>query len=176
MAGITVALDVKGIDGVLATLQSLPAEVVSKRGGPVKSALRKGAVVILKAEKANLAAVTSNATSSGKQESTGLLAKNLIVTRGKPPIDGKGERYLVRVKRKTYTVSPEGRARTGKAITTTTQNAQRLEYGTAHQPAEPFIRPAFNAKAAEAITTIQRELIAAVDQVVNNLAAQNKGK
>ena len=36
-----VEFKLQGVDGVLATLQSLPAEVVSKRGGPVKAALRK---------------------------------------------------------------------------------------------------------------------------------------
>ena len=38
-------VDVKltGVAGVLKTLSSLPAEVVSKRGGPVKAALAKGA-------------------------------------------------------------------------------------------------------------------------------------
>lgn len=165
-----------GLDGVLATLQSLPPEVVSKRGGPVKSALRKGALVILKAEKINLQAATSNATSSGKRESTGLLLKNLIASRGKPPIGGKGERYLVRVKRKVYTITPEGRARTKKSITSTIANAQRLEYGTSHQPAEPFIRPAFLANAQTAILTIERELVAGIDRVVKQLAAQNRGR
>ena len=38
-----IRLEVSGIDGVLDTLKSLPAEVVSKRGGPVKLALAKGA-------------------------------------------------------------------------------------------------------------------------------------
>lgn len=171
-----IEINLTGLDGVLETLKSLPPEIVSKRGGPVKTALRKGALVILKQEKANLQAVTSNATSSGKRESTGLLLKNLIVSRGKPPTEGKGERYLVRVKRKTYTTTPEGRPRKRKAITSTIANAQRLEYGTGDQPAEPFIRPAFHTKAQEAIQTIQTELVKGVDLVVNRLAAQNRGK
>ncbi len=51
---------ISGIDGVLALLQQLPAEVVSKKGGPVKAALRKGARVILAAAQANLKMVTAN--------------------------------------------------------------------------------------------------------------------
>ncbi len=175
MAGLSVEMKLTGLDGVLETLQSLPAEVVSKRGGPVKSALRKGALVILKAEQANLRAVMGHDVNGQHVEATGLLLKSLIVTRGKPPVDSKGERYLVRVKRKTYTTQ-DGRARTGRSITTTTQNAQRLEYGTGKQPAEPFIRPAFQAKAAEAISTVQRELLTGIDRIVNKLASQNKGK
>jgi len=157
-------IQLTGLDGVYDMLRSLPAEVVSKRGGPVKTALRKGAVVIRKAEIANLRVVTSNQT---KEESisTGLLAKNVIVSRGKPPTDGNGERYLVRVRRKTY-------ARvSGKAVTTL-KTAQLLEYGSSKQPAEPWIRPAFQSKAAEAIRTVETELVAAIDKIATKLMKQ----
>lgn len=160
-----VELRLTGMDGVLATLQSLPAEVVSKRGGPVKSALRKGALGILKAEQANLRAVMGHQVDGEQRASTGLLLKNLIASRGKAPTSGKGERYLVRVKRRNY-------VRKGK-IVTTQQNAARLEYGTSKQPAEPFIRPAVQARGQEAIVTIERELLAGIDKVVKKLAAQN---
>ena len=75
-----VEVKVSGLDGVLDTLKSLPAEVVSKRGGPVRAALRKGAVVIQKQEKANLQAVTVNADDPDKAASTGLLLKNVVET------------------------------------------------------------------------------------------------
>lgn len=171
-----VEIALTGVEGVLATLQSLPAEVVSKRGGPVKAALRKGALVILKQEKANLQAVMGHQVNGQQRQSTGLLLKNLIASRGKAPADGNGERYLVRVKRKTYTLGDNGRARGGKGITTTIANAQRLEYGTSRQPAESFIRTAFNSRAQEAIGVIEKELVKGIDRVVNRLASQNKGK
>ena len=41
-----VALKERGIDEALALLKSLPPEVVSKSGGPVKTALRAGARVL----------------------------------------------------------------------------------------------------------------------------------
>lgn len=155
------AFKISGLEGVLETLKSLPAEVVSKRGGPVKSALRKGAVVIYKQAAANLAAATSN-------ESTGLLQKNLVVTRGKAPRSGKGERYLVRVRRKSY-------QREGQAVNTV-QTASLLEYGSSQQPAEPWIRPAFASKKEQAVQTVETELQAAIARVVKKLAAANKGK
>lgn len=164
MSGPVVTLKLEGLDGVLDLLKRLPEETVSKRGGPVKAALRKGAVVILKQEQANLRAVTANATSSEKIESTGLLLKNLVVTRGKAPTSGKGERYLVRVRRKAYV-----RKGGGKAVTTL-QTANLLEYGSEKQPAEPWIRPAFAAKAEEAIRTVERELVKGIDRVVKKLA------
>ena len=164
-----VDVKVSGLDGVLDTLKSLPAEVVSKRGGPVRAALRKGAVVIQKQEKANLQAVTVNADDPDKAASTGLLLKNVVVTRGKAPSSGKGERYLVRVKRRVY-------ARIGSKPVTTLKTAQLLEYGSSQQPAEPWIRPAFQAKAEEAIKTVESELLRSIDRIVKKLAAKNKGR
>lgn len=157
-----------GLDGVLQTLQQLPPEVVSKRGGPVKAALRKGALVILREEALNLARATDSLAQI-EGESSGLLASSLIVSRGKPPFSGKGERMLVRVKRKTYP------GRTGRPVTTL-QTANLLEYGSEKQPAEPWIRPAFAAKAQTAIRTVEAELLRGVDRVVQRLARQNKGK
>ena len=163
-----VDVELTGLKGVLETLKSLPPEVVSKRGGPVKAALRKGARVIFLEAKKNLETVTANANDEGIKYSTGLLVKNLVVTRGKPPYDSKGERYLVRVRRKSY-------QRKGKSITTLA-TANMLEYGTVKQQMEPWLRPAFQAKARQAIDTIESELIKAIDRVVKKLAQQNKGK
>ncbi len=159
-------LKISGFDGMLALLKSLPPEIVSKRGGPVRAALRKGAVVLHKQALANLQAVISNAGDDGKRQSTGLLAKNLVVTRGKAPSSGNGERYLVRVRRKSY----------AKGDATTLKSAQLLEYGSSHQTAEPWLRPAFESKAEEAIRTVERELVKGVDRIVKKLAKQNKGK
>lgn len=161
-------LKLSGLDGVLQTLKSLPPEVVSKRGGPVKTALRKAAVVIYKAADRNLAAVTANQSEEGARQNTGLLRKNLVVTRGKAPNSGKGERYLVRVRRKGY-------EREGQSVSTL-KTAQLLEYGSSQQPAEPWLRPAFASKAEEAIKTAETELVRAIDRVVKKLAAANKGK
>lgn len=149
-----------GLDNVLNLLKNLPPEVVSKRGGPVKAALRKGALVVFKQAQANLYRATAN-VSTGDDEGTGLLLKNLVITRGKEPIGSKGERYLVRVRRKSY-------ARKGEPVTTL-KTAQLLEYGSSVQPAEPWLRPAFNATAQQAIQTIEQELIRSLDRVVNKL-------
>lgn len=169
MAGPTVTLKLTGLDGVVETLKSLPPEVVSKRGGPIKQALRKGAVVIAKAEK--LALIATLGGKNGEQdEVTHTLEKAIIVSRGKPPANGNGERYLVRIKRKTYT-----RTTKGKPVTTL-QTAQLKEYGSSHQAAEPFIRPAFLANAEAAIRTVETETVKAVDKVAQKLLQQNKGK
>jgi HK97 gp10 family phage protein len=135
---------ISGMDETIALLQKLPAEVASNRGGPVKKALRKGAKVLQVHEIALLKA-------SLDTEASGLLADNIIVSRGKPPASGKGERYLVRVKRKTYP------GRNGKPVTTL-QTAQLKEWGSEKQQAEPFIVPTVNAKGREAIDVASKSL------------------
>lgn len=159
-------LRVTGIEGAFDTLNRLPAEVVSKRGGPVKLALRAGARVILKAARQNLRA----SIAAGGDESTGLVAKSLVATRGKAPIGTNGERYLVRVKRATY------QATKGGEKVTTLKTAQLMEYGSSHQNPQPWLRPAGTSNAQKAVDTISRELLVEIDKVVKKLAAQNKGR
>lgn len=160
---MTETVKLQGADGVLNMLRQLPAEVVSKRGGPVRAALRKGAKVIQMQEIANLNAATASGNTS-----TGLLAKNVVVTRGKAPTDGKGERYLVRIRRKGYPNRSAGKGKKTSGVTTL-KSAQLLEYGSSHQPAEPVIRPAFKSKAQAAITVATASLVEAVDRIAKRL-------
>lgn len=159
-------VDVKltGVDGVLKTLSSLPAEVVSKRGGPVKAALAKGARFVRDQERKNLQAVLEPG-----DESTGLLAQNIIASRGKPPTSGRGERYLVRVKRKMYP------GRKGEQVSTL-KSAQIKEYGSTKQPARSFIRRTVQESGGQAIEIVTKDLSARVQKIVAKLAAQNKGR
>jgi HK97 gp10 family phage protein len=154
-------MHLSGLDGVLKTLKSLPPEVVSKRGGPVKLALAKGARLLRDEVKKNLRAVALG------DESTGLLEKNIIASRGKQPTGGNGERYIVRVKRRNY---PD---RTGKPVTTL-KTANILEYGSEKQVARPFIRPAAISKASQTINVVTTDLKKRLDKVVKDLARKNK--
>lgn len=145
-----------GMDDVLRLLRELPAEVSAKRGGPVKRALGKGARVIATEVGLNLAR-SIGGLDTDEDHSTGLLLSALVVTRGKAPIEGKGERYLVRFKRKTY-------ARNGKPVTTLA-SAQIKEYGSEKQQAEPFIRPAVTSKGREAIDVATKSLAADLEKL-----------
>lgn len=167
-----VEMQLQGLNGVLETLKSLPPEVVSKRGGPVKLALAKGARVIRDQAAINLkAAIARNG-----DVSTGLLEKNLIVSRGKPPFDGKGERYLVRVKRKAYDAQKLTRRQAAGKRVTTLKTANLLEYGSSHQPATPWLRPAFRATAGKAINVTVDDLKRRIDLAVKKLARENASK
>lgn len=167
-----VEMKVEGLNGVLETLRSLPPEIVSKRGGPVKLALAKAARVVQAQAKTNLkAAIAMNG-----DVSTGLLEKNVVVTRGKDPVGTRGERYLVRVRRKAYDGDKLGkRQKAGKRVTTH-KTAALLEYGSSHQPATPWLRPAVAQKGEEAINVFTTDLNRRIDATIKKLAQQNKGK
>lgn len=174
-----VEMNIQGLEGVLDLLKSLPAEIVSKNGGPVKAALKDGALVIHKEAISRLDVVVSNQTTDDDKANTGLLQKNVIVSRGKQPFGSKGERYLVRVRRKTYNRKAEqnakGRKAKKEAAVTTLKTAQLLEYGSSQQQKEPWLRPAFLTKAEEAIKVTTESLIKRLDKVVKKLS-RNKGK
>jgi hypothetical protein len=65
------------------------------------------------------------------------------------------------VRRKSY-------PRKGKT-TTTLATAQLKEYGSSQQAAEPWLRPAFAAKAREAISVSETELVKALERIVKKL-------
>jgi hypothetical protein len=158
-------VELKGVEGVLATLGSLPAEVVSKRGGPVKLSLALGARILRGYAKQNLrASIARNG-----ERSTGELEKRVIASRGKAPFGGKGERYLVRVKKRDY-INADG-VKTNPLMT-----ANLLEWGSSHQPATPWLRPAVQMHGQEVIDKVSADLVRRIQQTVRKLAMKNKAK
>ena len=140
----------------MAMLKALPKEVSAKGGGPVRRALRKGALVIHAQAKINLGQRLDDT-------STGLLSDSVVVTRGRALASGNGEKYLIRVKRKIYP------RQSGKPVSTRA-TAQWLEYGREAQPAEPWLRPAFAAKRAQAVDVTITTLRADIDRLVKKLS------
>lgn len=155
-----IELKVTGLDGVLDTLKALPPEIVSKRGGPVKLALAKGARLLRDAARVNLAA----AIAQDGSDTTGTTLKNLVATRGK--YSGNGEKYVVRVRKKSY-INANG------ARTNTARSAQLLEYGSKKQQATPWLRPAAEANAQRIVDTVNADLARRVNLIVKKLQAQN---
>lgn len=165
MSRIGMTMNITGLDGTIGTLQSLPAEVVSKRGGPVKMALARGARILRGYAKQNLRVAIANAPTT---RTTGELEKRVIASRGKAPNGTKGERYLVRIKKKDY-LNADG-VRTNPLMT-----ANLLEWGSSHQPATPWLRPAVMQHGGQIITATRDDLTRRVDLAVQKLAAQNAG-
>jgi len=159
---VKVEFTIVGIPGIIRTLNSLPAEVVSKKGGPVKAALAKGARLVRDEAKANL----QRSINLRGADSTGTTVRSVIASRGKAPNDGSGERYLVRVKKRTF--------ENAKGFKTNTlMTANLLEYGSGHQAPTPWLRPAVSAKGKEAIDVMVSDLLRRLDVIVRQLAAKN---
>lgn len=162
MMGDVVTLKLTGADNVLALLLALPPQIVSKRGGPAKLALKRGAQVLRDQVAQNLQASIAQSTDERDRHDTGLALRSLTVTRGKPP-PTPGERYLVRFKKASY-------VRAGEPVTTL-KVMQLKEYGSSHQRAFPVIRPAFTLKAPAAIDAVVTYLVAAVDKLAQQYLA-----
>lgn len=154
---VRLKVDARGLE----ILKALPAELVSKRGGPIRRALRKACGVFLRHEKVNLQRIIdeTKARQGGETQSIGLIMKSLRVTRGKPPLSGKGERYLVRVLPNLYP-----RRTTEKVLTL--KSAELLEYGREGQPPRPWVRKAYIQGQAEAAKVFKDYLNNAIDQIV----------
>lgn len=156
-----------GAEAVIKTLQQLPPEIVSKNGGPIRKNLRKAAQVIRAQELANLEQIILAPNDDGSpNESTGLLAKNIVISRGKYVSGRNGERMILRVRNKAY---PDTK---GKRVSTA-QVARLLEHGTEKRGALPFIRPAFDQKKDEATRTLIDGTIKDIASIQRKLERQN---
>ena len=150
----------QGLDDVLAKLRALPPEIASKRGGPVKAALRKGAVVIQKEAQANIRKVTQNTEANG-YVSTKTLEKAVVVRRDpNPQKSGANERYRVMISRKKYEGSDTKAVATGRW----------LEFGSEHQKAEPWMTPAFMSARQKALDTVVLELNKGIDRAIKKIS------
>lgn len=156
---------VEGLENVLRNLQALPKEIVSRSGGPAKIALSRGANVI-RDEAIARAPVDS-----------GNLQENIVSKRdAKPQMVGASEHFWVGVKggaRRKYanTKRNRGRQRVGKTyrVDGNAYYFRFLEFGTEKMQARPFLRPAFESKAPEALDVVTRELNAGIDRIVRKM-------
>lgn len=165
-------MNLEGLDGVVETLMSLPPELVSKRGGIVLKALRKGARIIQKHARSNLENNTRSPGKTGENWGTGFTAKKIITKRGRTPAGIKGEKVVITVRQEVH---PSANRMRGKQIQAN-DIAFMMEYGTAKQEAEPWIRPAFNSQKEWATEVVGYELVSQLNKVVAKLAIKNKGK
>lgn len=161
---------IEGLEAVVKTLTSLPPELVSKRGGPVRTALQKAAKMMQGAEQTKLQAIIDQENADGKPtESTGLLKQNIVVKRGRLAGGEKGELYSVSVRRKSYPADK------GKRVTTP-QVARLLEYGTEKRMPMPFIRPAFEENKSKVAPLFVAELSKRLAAIVKKLHREKGGK
>jgi len=162
-----------GLEGVLSTLQKLPPELVSRKGGPVLASLRKGARVLVKQSKENFRAAVAMPGRTGITDTTGFTEKQIVARRRRMPGSEKGEHVVITVNPKPHPTS-KGKYK-GRQIRAN-DIAFIMEAGTSAQPATPWLRPAFATKREEALRTVESDLVTRVDKIVKKLASQNGGK
>lgn len=161
------AFRIEGLAGVMRSLQQLPPELVSKRGGPVRSALQKAAKAMQVAAQGKLQAIIDQPNADGlPTESTGLLKQNMVTKRGRLAGGEKGELYSVGVRRKSY---PDAKGRR----VTTPQVARLLEYGTERRAPMPFLRPAFEENKGRVVGIFTDEINKKLAAIWKKLARQN---
>lgn len=167
------SIRVEGLDGVLKTLRELPAEVVSVRGGPIRTALRKAGTIIQRQAKANVQAIVDAPNKDGRFVSTGLARKSIIVKRSRPLQGAKGEAVIVTVKRNKYPGRRLKRKGRKEADLQANDVLFMLEAGTERRAAMPWMRPAYEAKRTEALGVFVREIPVAIDKALKKLARRN---
>lgn len=164
LAGNRVLFSVTGLDGVIEALHALPAEVVSKKGGPVRVAVFKAAKHVRDVEIEEFdRAIAKN---KDKNLSTGLVRKNIVSRRSRWLLSGKGERYVVKIQKKFYPRNDN--TQTGSKPTTL-KSVHLMEYGSEKQDPNPFILPAFRRSQSEAFTIMVNELDIGIAKIVRKL-------
>lgn len=150
----TEAVRIEGLTGVLEALKSLPPEIVSKRGGPVRRALRKAAVPLLDEAKRNVRRIIDEPNQDGDDRSTGLLLLSLQIKRSRVK-GANGEAVVVGIKRGQF--YPQRRQAKRERVSAV-QVGRLLEYGTEKRRPMPWLRPAFDSRRYTALDVFQAEV------------------
>ena len=117
------SVSVGGLSELRNTLLSLGSEIASKNGGPVRSALAKGARKVRNVARAI----------AGSSSDTGRLQRAIFASRDKNPgAEGLTESYAVGVKNGKSREDQKG-----------AYYWRFVEFGTVKQNKQPFLRPAF---------------------------------
>ena len=173
---------VQGLDQLLDRLKALPPEVVSKRGGPVRTAVRRAAMLIVREAQQNIRGFVNEPNSGGwPDESTGLMEKSVKAMRGRPNRRGlKGETVIVTIPRRArYPITK----RTPSGINVA-QIGRMHEYGvettikkgplkgrTLKLKPQRWMGRAFHAKKAQAVETMRDDLLKGIERIERKLGS-----
>ena len=165
-------VQITGLDDVLRRLKEL-GPAASARGGPVRAAVRKSAMVIVKEANKNIARIVAEPNKSGDNKSMGPMAKSMKPFRMKAKRGGqKGETFTIRAPASAR--YPDSKRNPGGDAIQKIANI--LEYGGTHngvrRDAHPWMRPAFHAKRDEAVRVMTDELLKGIAKLEKKLAAK----
>lgn len=150
-------MELLGAENTLNMLMRLPPEIVSKNGGVVRKALRKGSLVTLDQAKRNVQDIIAR---DGLDDSTGALLKALGTQRARHPEHyGANERFVVHARK-----APRVRN------VTPAEYGANMELGTERQTAKPWMTPAYyttREKGAQTVIDESNRLIARIIAKMN---------
>lgn len=157
----------EGLKGVMQTLRQLPPELVARRGGVIKTAIRKAALLIQEEAKNNVRRIVAEPNENGEpSRSTGALEQAISSRRIKPAGGAFGEAYIVYVaKLKKKFVESKGL----HEHLPPSWYQWFLELGTERSRPHPFMRPAYDSKKGEALDLIVSEINAGIDKAIKKL-------
>lgn len=169
----SVEFKISGLKEALAVLKALPSEIVSKRGGPIRAALRKAAQPILKEAILNIRRIIAEPNIGGlPSKSLGALEASMRITilkfKGAEAVS-VGPRKIKQIYAKTKANVRKGRVGKTYKVLPPTYYAWFLEYGTERMRPHPFLRPAFDSKKVEAANLFASELNTSIGKIVKKL-------
>lgn len=163
-------VEVHGLKELGERLKALPKEIASARGGPLRVALAKVARAIRDEAKARAPVKTGN------------LRDNIILVRNRDPKSmGATEAYHVTVRSRTSKKTDTRKyanTRRNRRLNRVGQEykaqsplfyARFQEFGTSHQAARPFLRPAFESMKGQLGTMFRDELSVAIERAVRKI-------
>jgi HK97 gp10 family phage protein len=147
----------EGLSELLRKLTTLSSDIGSKGGGPLRLALF-AATKLMRDDAQQRAPVD-----------TGRLQRNVIAFRDRDPrSSGVTEQYGI-----TFRRGKQGRQRRSYHTTARGEKdafyGRFVEFGTSKAPAQPFLRPAFEAKKMESAEMFRTKLAAAIDAAVRKM-------
>ncbi|MEJ7746059.1 MAG: HK97-gp10 family putative phage morphogenesis protein [Luteimonas sp.] len=160
---------VTGVDETGRRLRALPAELGSKGGGPLRSALFQAAKVLQK----EAVLILKSKTRTDSNLDGVKLSENIITKRHRNPKSvGAIERYDIGMRGGTRKLSSNRRGgRAGKTVRTEGQvwYGRMIELGTSKMKARPFLRPALSGKKDEALRVFSAKFLKAVEAAERKL-------
>lgn len=154
---------IQGLDGLVERLRAFPKEM-AKNGGPIRSALFKGAKIVKKAAQENVKRIVAEPNKDGlASKSTGTLEKHIVSSRQRRPQQrhpGASEVYTVRVRRGKYA--------DGMPIT---KVGKAHEFGTEEIKPSAWLRRAASENVDEVFSTVAKELRTGIERVEKKLKA-----
>lgn len=152
-------IGVRGLAECEAVLNALPERLART---VVTSGLRAGATVIARIARNKVKANSSD---------TGALASKIGTKSAKP--NGQGQaRVSVGIRSGGLTLTPKGRTKPRRIVPRRT--AHMVEFGTKHSAADPFMRPAGDEGAGEAVKRMAEVIGRGLDREATALATGKK--